>query len=274
MPPPAAVPHTNSVRPHHAAATSRTRPGPQHYLSLPHATTIPTPTLDAVAHALEQTLAEQAVMCLYGDAGCGKTYALATTLACRPFHGPRICSLSPHPAPTPTALRAELLSALDISHAAGSDPGIQDALLRARLAACEHVLVVDEAHRLTTGCIEYLCYLLDDPDTQMAIVLIVGTGGIRLLRRQQLLASRSAVWLQAVSLTPDQVCRAIPRFHPLWCDSRPAVLERLDARFCHGNLRRWAQATHHALRLRRRIPAPETTVEDLVAAHLAHDDHE
>ncbi|TFV30109.1 ATP-binding protein, partial [Streptomyces sp. T1317-0309] len=211
-------PTAGTLTPH-----AQPEPGPRHFLSLPHAQTVPTPTLDAVHRALEQTLAEQAAMCLYGDAGCGKTFAVQSVLdktsVSRPglLGGVRICHLSPRPAPTPTALRAELLShvGMGITGSPTRDPGVLDATLRTHLAAHQHLLVVDEAGRLTTGCVEYLCYLLDDPATQLALVLIADPGGIRMLRRQPLLASRIAVLLQVLPLTPDEVRWAIPQPTPV-----------------------------------------------------------
>ncbi|WP_434597988.1 hypothetical protein [Streptomyces sp. A5-4] len=64
-----------------------------------------------------------------------------------------------------------------------------------------------------------------------------------------MLASRTAVWLKAPALTPDEVRWAILRFHQLWHTSDIQAVQMLDGRVCHGNFRRWAQATRHTLRL-------------------------
>ncbi|WP_415954510.1 AAA family ATPase [Streptomyces sp. KLOTTS4A1] len=232
------------------------------------------PAHDAVARAVEQTLAEQAVMCLYGDAGCGKTYALQTALASRPeLPGDvRICHLSPRPAPTPTALRAELLLAAGLPIPTTRDPGVLDTALRTQLAAHPHLLVVDEASRLTTDCVEYLCFLFDDPTTQLTLILATSTKGFRMLRRQPLLATRTTHWLQIHPLTYGEVRRAIPQLHPRWHDAGEAVLDRLDVRHGHGNFRRWAQITHHTLRLEHRASPPastllETTLDGCLPPH-------
>ncbi|GGV57146.1 ATP-binding protein [Streptomyces spectabilis] len=248
--------------------------GPQHFLSLPGARTVPVPALDAVTRAVEQTLTEQAVMCLYGDAGCGKTYALQTALASRPVlpGDVRICHLSPRPAPTPLVLRAELLLAAGLPIPPTRDPGVLDTALRTRLAAHPHLLVMDEASRLTTGCVEYLCYLFDDLTTQLTLILATSTKGFRMLRRQPLLVTRTTRWLQIHPLTPGEVRRAIPQLHPRWRDTGKDVLDRLDARHGHGNFRRWAQITHHTLRLERRASPPasallETTLDGCLPPH-------
>ncbi|MFD4814185.1 AAA family ATPase, partial [Streptomyces sp. NPDC058418] len=199
---------------------------------------------------LEQTADERAIMCLYGDAGCGKTFALETVFASKtlPARRVRLVRLLPRPAPTAAALRADLADALDLAGARPGEPEVFDMALRKALAVRDHLLVVDEAQRLDAACFEYLRYLFDDAGTRLAIVLAVGERGLAVLRRQKMLASRTAVWLKVPALTPREVRWAIPRFHPLWEASDPDAVDLLDTRLCHGNFRRWAQATHHTLR--------------------------
>lgn len=230
------------------------------------------PVLEHLARGLEQTLNQQAIICLYGDAGCGKTFALDTVFAAGavPTHRARLVRLLPRPAATPAALRAHLADALNLTDKRPEDPGLFDTALRKVLANREHLLVVDEAQRLNAACFEYLRYLFDDPDPRLAIVLSAGERGLAVLRRQKMLASRTAVWLKVPALTPDEVRWAIPRFHPLWQTSDPQAVDLLDTRLCHGNFRRWAQATRHTLRLLR--PPGDLTdhpvLEDLLRARL------
>ncbi|MCC3777449.1 ATP-binding protein [Streptomyces sp. UNOB3_S3] len=197
-------------------------------------------------------------MCLSGNAGVGKTFALDTVLAAkpRPARRARLARLVPRPAPTPLSLRSDLADALNLE-ARPKDPGVFDAALREALAARDHLLVVDEAQRLDGPCFEYLRYLFDDPHARLAIVLVVGERGQAVLRRQKMLASRTAVSLTVPRLTPTDVTEVIGRFHPLWHGTDPGALTRLDVRWCHGNFRRWAQATHHALRLLDQAPLPQ-----------------
>jgi hypothetical protein len=103
---------------------------------------------------LEQTVNEQAIMCLYGDAGSGKTFGLDTVFAsgALPASRARLVRLLPRPVPTPAALRAHLADALNLTDARPGDPGVFDAALRRALAARDHLLVVHEAQRLDTTC--------------------------------------------------------------------------------------------------------------------------
>ncbi|WP_329256683.1 ATP-binding protein [Streptomyces pseudovenezuelae] len=245
--------------------------GPRHYLSLKDAVIAPLPVFENLARGMEQTADQRAIMCVSGDAGVGKTFALDVVLAVkpRPARRARLLRLVPRPAPTPLSLRSDLADVLNLE-ARPKDPGAFDAALREVLAVRDHLLVVDEAQRLDGSCFEYLRYLFDDPYARLAIVLVVGERGQAVLRRQKMLASRTAVLLTVPHLTPADVAEVIPRFHPLWCGADPDALMRLDTRFCHGNFRRWAQATHHTLRLLRQAPArpgaPHPLLEDVLDA--------
>jgi hypothetical protein len=204
-------------------------------------------------------------MCLSGNAGVGKTFALDTVLAARPrpARRARLVRLVPRPAPTPLSLRSDLADAANLE-ARLKDPGAFDAALREALAARDHLLVVDEAQRLDSTCFEYLRYLFDDPHARLAIVLVVGERGQAVLRRQKMLVSRTAVSLTMPLLTPADVAEVIPCFHPLWHGADPNALTRLDVRFCHGIFRRWAQVTHHALRLLHQASVPHRTPHPLL----------
>ncbi|TFV34205.1 ATP-binding protein [Streptomyces sp. T1317-0309] len=255
-------PTAGTLTPH-----AQPEPGPRHFLSLPHAQTVPTPTLDAVHRALEQTLAEQAAMCLYGDAGCGKTFAVQSVLdktsVSRPglLGGVRICHLSPRPAPTPTALRAELLShvGMGITGSPTRDPGVLDATLRTHLAAHQHLLVVDEAGRLTpdASSTSATSSTTPPPNSHSCSSPTQAASACCAASRYWLPASPSCCRLP---LTPDEVRWAIPQLTPLWRDVDEPALDWLDARHCHGNFRRWTQITHHALRLQRRASPPTTAM--------------
>lgn len=137
---------------------------PRHYLSLAGAETVWLPVFEDLARGLEQTAGQRAIMCLSGNAGVGKTFALDTVLASkpRPARQARLGRFVPRPAPTPLALRSHLADALNLE-APLKDPGAFDAVLRQVLAARDHLLVVDEAQRLDAACFEYLRYLFATP---------------------------------------------------------------------------------------------------------------
>ena len=49
-------------------------------------------------------------------------------------------------------------------------------------------------------------------------------------------------------MTPEQVLRVIPAFHPVWEHADPELIAFADAHAGHGNFRSWAKLTAHTAR--------------------------
>ncbi|WP_331768908.1 ATP-binding protein (plasmid) [Embleya sp. NBC_00888] len=217
-----------------------------HFLDLPGARALRTPGLLDTTHALTACLAQRAMLCLYGASGVGKTFAVRLALAGHPPD--RHCRLDLRAHPEPTDLRAALHHALHLPGDPPSDPGVCDASILDTLTRPPRIVVVDDAHQLSPAAFEYLRYLYDTLPGGLCIVLIAGEDSGQLLRRQRMLASRTAAWVEITPLLPDHVPQAISRLHPIWRHTDHTVLRHMDARFAHGRLRRWAALTHHTRR--------------------------
>lgn len=217
-----------------------------HFLSLAGARTVMTPGLKAVGHALADAHQQQRFLCISGDAGVGKTFAVHTTALTRFPDAHLLLRLGARPGPAD--LRAHLHYALRLIGDPPRDPAAADSLIRRALDAGPRIVVVDEADRMPDSCFEYLRFLHDDLPNGMCVVLIAGQGGERALRAQQMLHTRTATWLTLQPLTRDQVPQATPAMHPLWRTVPPDHLCLLDGHFAHGSLRRWALLTHHVQR--------------------------
>ncbi len=223
-------------------------PAPQelHFLSPAGARTVVTPGLTAVRHALADAHQQQRFLCVLGDAGVGKTFAVHTTaLTCFP-DAHLLLRLGARPGPAD--LRAHLHQALGLKGAPPTDPAAADSLIRRALSAGPRIVVVDEADRMPDACFEYLRFLHDDLPGGLCVVLIAGQRGERALRAQQMLHTRAAAWLTLQPLTRDQIPRTIAVLHPLWHTVAPDHLWALDSHFAHGSLRRWTLLTHHVQR--------------------------
>ncbi|MEU8512979.1 ATP-binding protein [Kitasatospora sp. NPDC048722] len=109
-----------------------------------------------------------------------------------------------------------------------------------------HLLVLDDAQRLPAPCLEYLCRLVQDPDTPTTLVL-VGTAGTEAVRRVPELASRVLARCRIPPLTPAQALTVLPAFHPLWARIPPRELARTDDQGAQGNFRTYAQLTAHII---------------------------
>jgi DNA transposition AAA+ family ATPase len=215
-----------------------------YFLDLPGTRTLATADLDAVREGLTRAVTEQAMMCLSGDAGTGKTLAAHAALQHYPDH-----AVLPLPSrPGPTDLRRHLHHTLALAGDAPADPGVADTLIRSALAGQRRVVLVDEADRLSASGFEYLRHLHDDLGG-LCVVLIAGHRGERALRNQRMLHSRTAVWHTVTALPRHRAPAAAYALHPVWQHVAATDLRALDACYAQGNLRRWACLTHHAHRL-------------------------
>ncbi|MEU3219817.1 ATP-binding protein [Streptomyces sp. NPDC006971] len=232
------------------------KPAPQHlhFLNLAGARTILTPGLAAVDHALADAHQQQRFLCVLGDAGVGKTFAVHHAAHTRfpQAHVPLHLGARPKPAD----LRAHLHRTLQLNGAVPAEPAAADALIRRALTAKPRIVVVDEADRMPEACFEYLRFLHDDLPGGLCVVLIAGQHGEKALRAQQMLHTRTTRWLTLQPLTHDQIPRTIPALHPLWQTAAPDQLCFLDGHFAHGSLRRWALLTHHVQRTLTATGAP------------------
>ncbi|MFJ4478770.1 AAA family ATPase [Streptomyces xanthochromogenes] len=215
-----------------------------HYLQTPGLRTLLTPGMLAVGDALADAYAQGRFVCVLGDAGVGKTFAVHT--AARRFG--ELLPLDFRAQPAPADLRAALHRALGLRGEAPADPGAADTLIRSALAIKPRIVVVEDAHRLSASCFEYLRFLHDDLSQGLCVALIAATRGERSLRAQRMLATRTAGWPYIWPLTRDQVPQAVPALHPVWQSVPPDDLKALDARIADGALRRWAVLTHHTQR--------------------------
>ncbi|WP_343245068.1 ATP-binding protein [Streptomyces sp. SID14478] len=226
-------------------------PGHLHFLGLTGARTVDTPGLRAVDDALADAHQQRRFLCVLGDAGVGKTFAVHHA-ACTRFARSHL-PLRLGARPTPADLRAHLHHALALHDALPGDalpaaPALTDALIRRALAARAYIVVVDEADRMSEACFEYLRFLYDDTPDGLCVVLIAGQRGEKALRAQQMLATRTAQRLTLRPLARVSVPNAAWALHPVWRIVAPDQLCFLDGHFAQGSLRRWALLTHHVKR--------------------------
>jgi hypothetical protein len=98
-------------------------------------------------------------------------------------------------------------------------------------------------------CIEFLRYLHDHRATRFALLLVGGDGTWKVLSREPMLRSRIYRRVSVEPLTPAEVCRLIPTYHPLYDGADAELLLLIDDHFAHGNLRHWAAFTKTATEL-------------------------
>jgi hypothetical protein len=74
-------------------------------------------------------------------------------------------------------------------------------------------------------------------------------GTWKVLSREPMLRSRIYRRVSVEPLTPVEVCRLIPTYHPLYAGVDAELLLLIDDHFAHGNLRHWAAFTKTAAEL-------------------------
>ena len=117
------------------------------------------------------------------------------------------------------------------------------------LSTRRRVVVVDEAQRLNTECIEFLRHLHDHSTTRFALLLVGGDTAWNVLSREPMLRSRVYRRVRFEALSPEEVCSLIGSYHPIYDGVGNELLLFIDEHFAQGNLRRWASFTQTAAKL-------------------------
>ncbi|MER5204842.1 ATP-binding protein [Streptomyces sp. NPDC002825] len=209
---------------------------------VPGAQVVHTPAVRSVLRTVAHAAAVGAVVCLYGDAGQGKTVALQYALSQLP-HPARVRRVHVGVHPTVPELRRVLADALELGGRLPRGAGEADLTLVNALRQ-PRVLVLDEAQRLPGPALEFLRGLWDHPGTDTALVL-AGAGSERALRRVPALASRVLTWELVPCLSQREVAIVMAAFHPLWEDVTADDVAWVDEHVGHGNFRTWAKLTSH-----------------------------
>jgi DNA transposition AAA+ family ATPase len=218
-----------------------------HYLDLADARTLPTPGLVATHRAVADLLEYTAMGVVHGMAGLGKTYGVQQALARAGEHS--ACWATFPSRPTMRLVAARLFEQLTYGSAGRrSRFELMDQLVE-ELVVRPRAIVIDEAQRLTSECIEFLRYLHDHPHTRFGLILVGGDGCWEVLSREPMLRSRIFRRVNITPLTGGQVCELMGGFHPIYAGVEREVLLLVDDHFAHGNLRDWVSFTHSAAKL-------------------------
>jgi AAA domain len=218
-------------------------PSRDHYLGLKGARAMGTKAARDVEQRVRKAIAHQAMICIHGHVGLGKTFAVHTALR---KHAPdATLPLRFRQSPNMSEIRGSLWRALTLPAEPPPSADSCDHQIKQALAQQFHILLLDEAQWLSTTALEYFRALWDDMGTQLAVVF-VGSGNTRqkILNREAL-HSRIYDWQQFSPLTPEEVLTTIPAYHPLWTSAEPDLLMFADDNAGHGSFRNWAKLTFH-----------------------------
>ena len=212
---------------------------------------VPTKHTRTTARALGDLLRHNAMGCVYGEAGLGKTCSVdaAVTAARRTDPMLRTCTEQFVSGLTRKKMAQRLLAAITGDP---DQPGDLDQLSLSLAGLLSHgrwLLVIDEAQNLTTVAMEFFRFLHDERSTGFALLFVGGNGCYQTLSREPMLRSRIYWWVEFRPLPPAQVPALVRGLHPVYRDASDKLLSEIDDLACHGYWRAWAHFTTAALDL-------------------------
>lgn len=223
----------------------------RHHLDLNDANLLSTRSYRLAVRACKDAINERSMVAVYGEAGCGKTFAIENALEQHNEIENHLLDLPMRP--SPRGIAARLIKELTGTNASGPLYELDEQLVEL-LTATPRLLVFDEAQRLTLDGIEYLRHLHDAATRKrqqtgchsFGLVFAGGHGCYQTLQRYPMLASRISTWVEFAPLKPEETASLLPAFHPVLTDADPDVIELIDDGYAHGVLRNWATFTKRA----------------------------
>jgi type II secretory pathway predicted ATPase ExeA len=214
---------------------------------------VPTDHTVATARAVRGLLRHNAMGCVYGEAGLGKTVSVADAVTAR-RRGDRLLRTCTERFPsgwTRNEIGEQLLATIT------GDP-IQTNLKLDRLSlkligelshGGQWLLVIDEAQNLTKVAMDFFRYLHDDKSTRFALLFVGGNGCYQTLSKEPMLRSRIFWWVEFRPLPPAEVPALVRGLHPVYHDASDELLTEINDLACHGQWRAWAHFTTAVLDL-------------------------
>lgn len=232
---------------------------PLHYRPLSDLRTLETPALTHTLNVSELALKERAIAAFYGDAGCGKSYAVdvALEVALKLGNAAQAHVLDLPNSPSPKDIVCALGEAvLGIDGESYTARALTRLLIDALGTEEPRIIVVEEAQRYTLLGFESLRHLYDkagggkgESGRGFALFFVGGHGCYERLRSYPMLDSRTSYWTEFSPLTDEQAVALLPGYHPLLAETEPEVLLLVQDAYAHGYLRNWADFLFKAARL-------------------------
>lgn len=224
---------------------------PQHFLGLADANILATTQYQLTDRIIRDLIAHAATGVIHGPAGAGKTFAMQAGIETqRRIAGEdRISAYTLAFPSRPSMLRvaADLIAALTGATPPTSRNRFQLVnQLIGLLSGTMKLIVVDEAQRLNSDCIELLRHLHDHPETRFALLYVGGDGCWEVLSREPMLRSRIFRRLPFRPLPHEAIPGLIRAYHPIYDGADDALLLDIDNTFAKGVMRDWAVLTHTA----------------------------
>lgn len=215
----------------------------RHLKGLTGAADVRTLAFNRATLMLRHAAADNDMAALLGEPGTGKTFCALAFLESVAAAGRLPVFLQSDVTATHTLMTTRLLQKLTGGRPTGEGYHLTDDL--AELLDEHSPVVVDEAHRAQGRGLDQLVYLKEtSPDWTLVLIgselpaLAARVPGVR-----SRLRGRTAAF---APLTGAELLQSLRAWHPLVRDADPELLQRIDARYCAGSFRTWAQLVRAA----------------------------
>jgi Cdc6-like AAA superfamily ATPase len=188
---------------------------------------------------LKHAAADNDIAALLGKPGTGKTFAALAFLEKVRATGREAVFMQSDVTATHTQMTTRLLQKLTGTRPTGESYYRSNDLTEL-LTERSPVVVVDETHRAQARGLDQLVYLKEEAP-EWTLVLIgseLAASAARVPGVESRLQGRTAAFS---ALTGAELLETLRAWHPLLRDADPQLLQRIDARYCSGNFRGWAQ---------------------------------
>lgn len=232
---------------------------PLHFRSLPDLRTLETPGLTRTLDVCELALAERGIAAFYGEAGCGKSYAvdIALELALELGSATKAHVIDLPNSPSPKDIVCALGEAvLGIDGEAYTARAMTQLLIEALATEEPRIIVVEEAQRYTLFGFESLRHLHEKArgtkgasGRGFALFFVGGHGCFERLQSYPMLKSRTSYWTEFRPLTDEEAVSLLPNYHPLLAETENEILLLVQEVYTHGYLRNWADFLFKSARL-------------------------
>lgn len=249
----------------------------RHWVGLHGVAEIPTPQFKRAQAQLRRVVSIGGIAAISGRPGSGKTFSVDYFLHRDPvMAGKPFLWIEPSVNATTKALAIILCRELDVKVSNRDSEFIVVEELMPALRESNAVIAVDEAQRLSTGCLQQLRYFHDrcfptrPGDPSGWTLLLSGSSVDRSLGSAAELASRVAAWVRFDKMESKELLQALRAWHPLLAQMDPRLLLLIDQQRCQGVWRDWAQFLAAYIDAHGRAPATtDSERERLVRIALA-----